>query len=217
MELWEAVYIAKNLKGFYLPHRKGWKDDIKFLRKKFRYRRIGVLSQNLDDLGIPVESPLYPLGSDFLSLSLKYKDIPRQLADLLPFSSIFMVPVLCSSFLRDEIGKLLLWSLSLPRVLSPGEFRFNLRLLTYLPIDMAPKDAKAHREAISRGEWVSYREKRSQDIVRDAEKRFWRLREDAGSGIIRLGIIEPLRFITDPPKEEDIPFLLPSGIIFTEG
>lgn len=216
MELWEAVYISKNLKGFYLPSKSGAEEEIKFLKKKFKYSRIGVLSTHLKNLGDSMGEPLYIIDPEAISCSIMFSEDAPFITSLLPLSSLFMVPILASPLLRKELESTFLWSIQLPQTFTPSEFRFNLRLLTYLPVDMAPKDSRALRDIIALGAKKRYTKERANEIIKDAEKRFWRLRDEAGKGPTRVGIIDPFQYIKGPFKEEDISFLLPSGVIFLE-
>lgn len=214
MDLWKAIYIAKNIKGFYLPCKEGVDKEIKFLRKRFRYRKIGILSTHLKEIGNYLDEPLYLIEDNEISCNLEYKEINYSLASLMQISSLFMVPILASPLLRDMLKKLFLWSICLERKFSPKEFSFNLRLLTYFMIDMAPKYPKAIKEKVASLELNKYIKEREDNIIKDAKERFWRLEENR-EGEIRLGIIEPFQFIKKFPKE-DFPFLPPVGIIFIE-
>ncbi|MFQ6069213.1 MAG: hypothetical protein ACE5LC_01665 [Candidatus Aminicenantales bacterium] len=216
MELWEAVYIARNLKAIYYPHPLSREEDVKFLKKKFRYRRLGVLEEDLQEIKTAHQVPFHPLKSDIIPSSLIFTDIPDKLQQLLPLSSFFMMPLLCSASLREEMVEFFLWSLQLERSLASSEFRFALRLLSYIPVDMASRDALEQRNAVESGQWNLYRKRRSDKIKEDAMKRFWRLKTESGSGPVRVGIIDPLQFLSGEAGEKDIPFLLPSGIIFIE-
>jgi len=215
--LWEIVYIAKNLKAFYLPADSGWEEEVKLLKRRFRYRRVGVVCAEQAEGARVVEDPLYPIGPRDIPHTIAYTDVPSQLALVLPFSSLFMVPILASPAWRDVLARLLLWSARLHRPLTPSEFRFNLRVLTYFSLDLAVRCERQFAERVSSSQWGAHVEKRCAETVKDAEKRFWRLREDGGEGPTRLGIIEPLRHISEPPAAENIPFLLPTGVIFLEG
>ncbi|RKY83012.1 hypothetical protein DRQ09_10735 [candidate division KSB1 bacterium] len=211
MELWKIIYIVRNLKGFYLPDKISLQEDIKFLKKRFRYRRIGVLSTHLKEFDIYVEKPLYVINPEDFPFSIEYSGVPQVVEDILPFSSLFMLPVLASPLLRDRVEKLFVWSVHFQRSLTSSEFRFNLRLLTYFTVDMAEKYASMFKDKINFKELKS-----SEEIIKDAEKRFWRFKKETLEGPVRLGIIDPLQYIDETIKGENLAFTLPSGIIFIE-
>lgn len=216
MELWEAVYIAKNLKGLYLPGEVGNDREITVLRKRFRYRKVGILRSDYEKLGDSAGEPLHPIDPEIIHHHIEYRSIPDNVANILSLSSFFMMPILASPLLRDDLEKLFTWSLRLPRPLTAAEFRFNLRLLTYMPVDMASRAAAKLKEVTPAKKLDQYAKTRSAEIIRDAEKRFWRLKEDVREGLARLGIINPLEYLSGLPEEKDLSFLLPSGVMFIE-
>ncbi len=215
MQMWEAVYLAKNLKGFYLPPEDDPAADVPFLKKRFRYRRVGILTPHAGSTR--VSKPLYPVDPDEMAVPVEYAGLPTALAPLVALASLFMVPVLASPARREELQPLLEWSIRLPRTLTPAELRFNLRLLTYIPIDAAPKHATLVRGKQRKEPWADAVEERAETLRQDAHKRFWRLRDEAGEGPCRLGIVHAMRFARKrPATEEDLAFLLPVGVLFLE-
>lgn len=213
MEKWRLVYLAKNMKALCLPSKETAADDLKFLRKRFRYRRIGILSSLAAPLIPTLSEPLIIIDEQELAPFPQLCGVNPVLAQLLPISSLFMVPVLTSIDWRPELGPHFCWLRRYARPFNHREFRFILRLLTYVPVDLAEREEEKMMAALKKGEWEAYVQSRRRQLISDAEKRFWRWPEES-DGEVRIGIIDPAPYLASSPRDDDIPFIFPTGFLF---
>lgn len=193
-EVHRIIYLAKNLKAFYLPGRdeRSREEEIKELSGRFRYRRVGIFPGTLPPKWIKPPLTEVPSPAPF-----RLREAPPVVSETLSLSSLFMTPVISSPCWRELLEELMCYRIHLRRPLSRREFQFNLRLLTYIPVDLSGRPlAERGREA----------------IIKDCEKRFWRFREEAGEGEVRIGVIDPTEYAEEAPGWA----LNPVGVIFLD-
>lgn len=212
MERWRLVYLAKNLKAFYLPSTETFKSDLIFLKKRFRYRKIALVKEQMEFGLPPISEPLVMVDSEELG-PLPVSIISESSISLnLSLASLFMVPILCSKIWLTKWEPLFSWCRRRQKPFSLPEFKFILRLLTYIPIDWAEKEEERIFAAIKEKQWASYLTSRRERLQQDAEKRFWRWPDEA-NGDIRLGLIDPLPYYVSFSLDL-IPFSFPVGVLF---
>ena len=187
------IYLARNLKALYLPSGdvRRTEDEVKDLGRRFRYRRVGVIPGVLEE--DMLRPPLTEIGVD---PPFRFEGLRWPASETLAMASLFMAPVIASPAWRDELSDLMMYEIRLKRPLTRREFQFNLRLLTYIPVDLADGSPPGDRRAY---------------ILADCEKRFWRFREETGEGDLRLGVIDPQEHVASPEW-----MLNPVGVIFLE-
>jgi hypothetical protein len=215
MEKWQLVYLAKNMKAFYLASPETVASDLDFIKKRFRYRRIGLLKEQIELLPRPVSEPLVVIDEREIGPVPRLLDLEEIMGKILVLASLFMVPVLSSKAWRPKWAKYFVWSRRRDKPFSPQEFRFVLRLLTYIPVDLAEKEEEKIALALKKKEWPAYLKARSERLSQDAMKRFWRWPEEP-SGEIKVGLVDPLLFFPTVPSSEEIPFTFPCGLFFLE-
>lgn len=212
MEKWRLIYLAKNMKAFYLASAETIKLDLAFLKKRFRYRRIAILNEQIRLLPQPVSEPLVIIDKTEIGPLPDLKIIDEFFGQILSLASLFMVPILSSKALVTEWPRFFCWTRRREKPFSVQEFRFVLRLLTYIPIDFAEKEEERIISALKKNHWANYLKSRTERLRRDAEKRFWRWPEEA-SGDVRVGLVDPLSFFSSFSLDQ-IPFSFPVGIYF---
>jgi len=215
MERWQLVYLAKNMKAFYLASPETVDSDLEFIKKRFRYRRLGLLKEQIELLPGPVSEPLVVIDEREIG-SVPQLLGPEEMMDkILVLSSLFMVPILSSKAWRPKWTPHFVWARRRQKAFSPQEFRFVLRLLTYIPLDLAEREEEKIDLALKKKEWPAYLKSRSERLNKDATKRFWRWPEEP-AGEIKVGLVDPLLFFTSFPSGEEIPFTFPCGLVFLE-
>jgi len=215
MEKWQLVYLAKNMKAFYLASPETVDSDLDFIKKRFRYRRVGLLKEQTELLTRPVSEPLVVIDEREIGKVPRLLDLEEIMGKILVLASLFMVPILSSKAWRPKWSNYFVWSRRREKAFSPQEFRFVLRLLTYIPLDLAEREEEKIALALKKKEWLAYLKSRSERLSQDATKRFWRWPEEL-SGEIKVGLIDPLLFFTSSPSSEEIPFTFPCGLLFLE-
>lgn len=213
MEKWRLVYLAKNMKAFYLASPGTIESDLKFIKKRFRYRRIGILKEQARLLPQPVSEPLVILDENEISPFYELRPLKEILAKIVPLASLFMVPILSSKDWLARWQPYFCWALRREKSFSSQEFHFVLRLLTYIPIDLAEKEEERVRLALKKKEWPGYFKLRLERLAQDATKRFWRWPEER-SGEIKLGLVDPISLLPSLPSPDEFPFINPVGIFF---
>ncbi len=215
MEKWKLVYLAKNMKAFYLASPETIESDLNFLKKRFRYRRIGILKEQAQLFSKPLEEPLVVFDEDEIGPLVEWPSLKGIMAKVLPLASLFMVPILSSKCWLVQWQPYFFWILRREKPFSSQEFRLILRLLTYIPIDMAEKEEERMAGALKKKEWSSYLTSRLERLSQEATKRFWRWPEEA-AGKIKLGLIDPLGLLPSIPSPDEFPFTFPVGIFFID-
>lgn len=215
MEKWRLVYLAKNMKAFYLASSETIEADLKFIKKRFRYRRIGILKEQARLLPQSVSEPLVIIDEEEISLIFKLPPLKEIMAKVLSLASLFMVPILSSKHWLEKWQPYFYWILRREKSFSSQEFRLILRLLTYIPIDLAEKEEERIARALKKNERSSYLKLRLERLAQDATKRFWRWPEET-SGEIKLGLVDPMSLLPSLPSPDEIPFTSPVGIFFIE-
>lgn len=96
MEKWQLIYLAKKMKAFYLASPETIEADLKFIQKRFRYRRIGILKEQANLFLQPVTEPFVILNEDEISPFYELQPLEGIMAKILSLASLFMVPILSS-------------------------------------------------------------------------------------------------------------------------
>ncbi|MCX7974937.1 MAG: hypothetical protein N3B16_10650 [Candidatus Aminicenantes bacterium] len=213
MEKGRLVYLAKNLKAFYLGSTATLKPDLVFLKKRFRYRRIAVLKDQMEEWLQGPSEPLVTVDPTEFGPLPNLLISENIISQILSLASLFMVPILSSKAWMTELSTLLCWTRRRIASFSPGEIQFVLRLLTYIPIDLAETEEEKIILALKKNQWANYLKWRADRLRQDAEKRFWRWPEEA-EGEIRFGLVDPLPYFLSDFSIDQIPFSFPVGIFF---
>lgn len=175
----QRLYLVKNLRGIiYLSKEVFPEKELEWLKRKFRYRELGV--------------------SETLKLELKWKKLlilPKivddQVLDSLIQASNFVCPLL---ILKDESLKdfknAVVASLKTKGKLGDKDLKFNLRLVNYAITDFYTKAI----ELALRSDLTGRKMLAEKDL-----KRFWRIPEDVG-GKTLIAYIDPLLVKSDLQK-----------------
>lgn len=170
------IYLVKNLRGI-VYFSKGIRPEIEFswLKRKFRYRELGV--------------------SESLKLELSWKKLltlpkidDNPILDSLLQASRFICPliILKEQSLKD-FGNAVIVQLKTLGKLNDKDLKFNLRLVNYSITDFYLKSI----ELAARLDMEGRRKLAEKDL-----KRFWRVKEDA-NGKALVAYIDPLIVKTD--------------------
>jgi len=184
------LYLVKNLRGIvYFSRELFPKTELDWLKRKFRYRELGV--------------------SESLKLELKWKKLltlpkidDNPILDSLFQASSFICPliVLREESLKD-FGDAVIVSLKTLEKLGDKELKFNLRLVNYAITDFYLESI----QLAAKKDMIGRRRLAEKDL-----KRFWRIKADA-SGKTLIAYIDPLlikRDIRDPLRMGLIPSLV---------
>ena len=184
------LYLVKNLRGIvYFSRELFPKTELDWLKRKFRYRELGV--------------------SEGLKLELKWKKLltlpkidDNPILDSLFQASSFICPliVLREESLKD-FGDAVIASLKTLEKLEDKELKFNLRLVNYAITDFYLESI----QLAAKSDVIGRRKLAEKDL-----KRFWRIRADA-SGKTLIAYIDPLlikRDIRDPLHMSLVPSLV---------
>jgi hypothetical protein len=184
------LYLVKNLRGIvYFSRELFPKTELDWLKRRFRYRELGV--------------------SESLKLELKWKKLltlpkidDNPILDSLFQASSFICPliVLREESLKD-FGDAVIVSLKTLEKLGDKELKFNLRLVNYAITDFYLESI----QLAAKKDMMGRRRLAEKDL-----KRFWRIKADA-SGKTLIAYIDPLlikRDIRDPLRMGLIPSLV---------
>ncbi|MEM2947678.1 MAG: hypothetical protein QXM52_04835 [Candidatus Bathyarchaeia archaeon] len=175
----QRLYLVKNLRGIiYLSKEVSAEKEVEWLKRKFRYRELGV--------------------SETLKLELKWKKlltlpkiVENQVLDSLIQASSFVCPLI---ILKDEsledFKNAVVASLKTKEKLGDKDLKFNLRLVNYAITDFYTKTI----ELALRSDLAERKRLAERDL-----KRFWRVSEDA-CGKTLIAYIDPLLLKGDLQK-----------------
>jgi len=184
------LYLVKNLRGVvYFSRAISPKAEFEWLKRKFRYRELGV--------------------SETLQLDLKWKKLltlpkieDNPILDSLFQASRFICPliVLKEQSLND-FGNAVIASLKTSEKLSDKDLKFNIRLVNYSITDFYLKSI----ELAAKSDMEGRRKLAEKDL-----KRFWRIKTDA-YGKTLVAYVDPLLVksdVNDPLYMSLIPCLI---------
>lgn len=182
MELYQHLASAKNLRGIvYFNPKLNVENEIGWLKKKFRYRDLGI-GRNL----------AYEAGCQkFKVLDMGWNE-KRLEVEAMKLASAFVSPLIV---LREEslrnFGKLgvLLAEIKIREELNDVELKRNMRLVNYSIIDFYEESIELAKKRDFEG--------RKRLVEKDI-KRFWRLKPES-SGRTLIFYIEPVKLIDDDP------------------
>ena len=165
----EYLYLVKNLRGIiYFSDKSKVEKEIEWLKRKFRYRKLGIAKSLKEKSKLELWSKLEILSLPF-EVNLK---LNSEIESMLLASS-FLSPLL---ILKEEtlikLSSFLILKLKTKEVLDDRELKRNIRLVNYSITDFYLKAIKADK-------------KEKVKIAREDLKRFWRIKESKeGKSII---------------------------------
>ena len=165
----EYLYLVKNLRGIiYFSDKSKVEKEIEWLKRKFRYRKLGIAKSLKEKSKLKLWSKLEILSLPF-EVNLK---LNSEIESMLLASS-FLSPLL---ILKEEtlikLSSFLILKLKTKEVLDDRELKRNIRLVNYSITDFYLKAIKADK-------------KEKVKIAREDLKRFWRIKESKeGKSII---------------------------------
>jgi len=187
----QRLYLVKNLRGIiYLSRGVSPEKELEWLKRKFRYRELGI--------------------SETLKLELKWKKlltlpkiVENPVLDSLLQASSFVCPIIIlkEDSLKD-FEKAVVATLKTREKLGDKDLKFNIRLVNYAITDFYLKSIELALQ--------SDMESRKKLAVKDL-KRFWRVPENAG-GKTLIAYIDPLLIRGDIQKPVHMS-LVPSLIL----
>jgi len=157
----EYLYLVKNLRGIiYFSDKSKAEKEIEWLKRKFRYRKLGIAKSLKEKSKLKLWDKLEILSLPF-EVNLK---LNSEIESMLLASS-FLSPLL---ILKEEtltkLSNFLILGLKTKEVLDDRELKRNIRLANYSITDFYLKAIKADR-------------KEKVKIAREDLKRFWRIKE----------------------------------------
>lgn len=184
------LYLVKNLRGvLYFSRETPVEAELKWLKKKFKYRELGISDALKADIR----------WGKLLTLPRIVDDPPL---DSLLQASRFVCPiiVLKERSLRD-FGRAVVASLRTKEKLGDKELKFNLRLVNYAVTDFYLKSI----EIAEKGDLDGRRALAESDL-----KRFWRVKPDP-EGRALIAYVDPILLkedIQSPAQKSLIPCLV---------
>ncbi|WP_440059790.1 hypothetical protein ACSU1N_01105 [Thermogladius sp. 4427co] len=215
-----ALYasIVKNLRGVALfdLNEEGVWDSITWLKKRFRYRNLGVTPVIADRFRDRIKD--YLNGNPFRELVLPIRElgelvgklaeaggIPLEVSELLIFSSTYISPsLLIGETFSNTITSLAVSTVRTCRELDLKSWKLHLRIADYSILDSYEENVSSSLRALEKRDERLIREileSRKNAIEKD-KKRYWRISCDSGRVFIsyvdlleiafRKGILETL-------------------------
>ncbi len=184
----DKIYLLKNLRGIihFDPHL-DVTPEWTWLRKKFRYRKLGISQHLLELSGLPTLSML-----EILTPTLELSELPPPASDSLALATEYVTPlIILKSASLKPYEPLVLYKVTTADKLPDTELRRNIRLVNYSIIDYC-RDI-IHADATTRLK-----------IVQDDAKRFWRVQP----GTIPLIVWLDLAKLESPPLKLVIPSVI---------
>lgn len=201
------VSLLKNLRAiaFLDPKVKVPVEEIKWLRKKYKYRNIGVAQSLLTALNAEIKeyfakkpfeilkAPLSEIVQFIEIISSLKPEIPRYIFETLTFSSCYVNALIILG--RESFSVLepfTAWEMKSTAELPEKEVKRNLRIVGYAILDFhdkvikeAYKTLKEASEIIKESRGFDKARKKLEKLIdkrkkiakKDGEKRFWRLRQ----------------------------------------
>jgi len=188
----QRLYLVKNLRGIlYFSRGVSLEKELEWLKRKFRYRELGV--------------------SETLKLELKWKKlltlpkiVEKPALDSLLQASSFVCPLI---ILKEdglkEFEKALVAALKTKEKLGDKDLKFNLRLVNYAITDFYTKSI----ELALKSDLAGRKRLAEKDL-----KRFWRIPEDKG-GKTLVAYIDPLLMESGTIQKPVHMSLIPSLIL----
>ncbi|MGC9182070.1 hypothetical protein [Thermogladius sp.] len=202
-----ALYasIVKNLRGvvlFDLDEEGSW-DTVEWLRKRFKYRDLGLTPRLVEKYRGKVER--YLQGNPFRELTLPITGlermvellenggVSREVSELLVFSSVYISPAMCiGEKYCGEVAKLVDEAVKVCKGMGVNDWKLHLRIADYSILDWYEKCVKTSMDVIRRKDPRLLEEvlkARAQMIEKD-KKRYWRI--ECGGGRVFLGYVDLL-------------------------
>jgi hypothetical protein len=210
LNLPKYVSLLKNLRAvaFVDPNAPPPMEEIRWLRRKYKYRNIGVSRSLLKALQPKIkeiflkkpfktlESPISEI-EDFIRTVSKIKmEVPNYIVESLVFASCYVNPIVVLG--RDSLpilSPLVAWSMKSTTELPEVEIKRNLRIIGYAILDFhekvigeAYKSLRKIAEELKKGEKFEKVKNDVEKLIKkrinlakkDGEKRFWKLRQTGG-------------------------------------
>jgi hypothetical protein len=187
----QRLYLVKNLRGIiYLSRGVSPEKELEWLKRKFRYRELGV-------------SETLKLKLEWKKLLTLPKIVENPVFDSLLQASSFVCPliILKEDSLKD-FGKAVVATLKTREKLGDKDLKFNIRLVNYATTDFYLKSIELALQSDMEG-----RKKLAEKDL----KRFWRVPENA-DGKTLIAYIDPLLIEGDIQKPVHMS-LVPSLIL----
>ncbi len=181
----ETLWLLKNLRGFlYFSKEEFPEEKIKWLKRKFRYRNLGILStlarkeilQKEPFINIAPEDAIHP------NIFQKIKDDLH--LTLLCASKFVCGLIIIGEKAQEEIENLIICEKYLKGEISDKELKFNLRLIDYAGIDLAHSLISRIKPLVKSRNLEKIYEIQKEVAVKDFEKRFWRIRDKEGKRFV---------------------------------
>jgi hypothetical protein len=187
----QRLYLVKNLRGIiYLSRGVSPEKELEWLKRKFRYRELGV-------------SETLKLKLEWKKLLTLPKIVENPVLDSLIQASGFVCPliILKEDSLKD-FGKAVVAALKTREKLGDKDLKFNIRLVNYATTDFYLKSIELALQSDMEGR---------KKLVEKDLKRFWRVPENA-DGKTLIAYIDPLLIEGDIQKPVHMS-LVPSLIL----
>jgi hypothetical protein len=187
----QRLYLVKNLRGIiYLSRGVSPEKELEWLKRKFRYRELGV-------------SETLKLKLEWKKLLTLPKIVENPVLDSLIQASSFVCPliILKEDSLKD-FGKAVVATLKTREKLGDKDLKFNIRLVNYATTDFYLKSIELALQSDMEGR---------KKLVEKDLKRFWRVPENA-DGKTLIAYIDPLLIEGDIQKPVHMS-LVPSLIL----
>jgi hypothetical protein len=187
----QRLYLVKNLRGIiYLSRGVSPEKELEWLKRKFRYRELGV-------------SETLKLKLEWKKLLTLPKIVENPVLDSLLQASSFVCPliILKEDSLKD-FGKAVVATLKTREKLGDKDLKFNIRLVNYATTDFYLKSIELALQSDMEGR---------KKLVEKDLKRFWRVPENA-DGKTLIAYIDPLLIEGDIQKPVHMS-LVPSLIL----
>ena len=209
--------LVKNLRGVIYSCLSGEElaERLSWLKKRFRYRRLGVTPSLLrahgEIAGRFMGSPLVELRNPFPGLE-ELLSAYEELTDLSPavleaycYSSIFVSPLLVlGQDCARELAPLVVDAVRVGRELTDKDYKLHMRIADYTVLDFYPWATASARQALlalAQGlEAASLLEERRRRVAQDT-RRYWRVMSEGGRDFLLYLDLLPLLAEGAGPEE----------------
>jgi len=225
------VSILRNIRGLlYLPSRKWDSDVVSWLKRKYRYRMLGVtptlLSEFSDRSDLlskpPFKKLVYP--SDVLRSFVERvsESVPRGIAESVVLASCYVTPIVTSSEGLEKLSLLSVYRVLSEKALPENEIIRHLRIAGYTILDFHERVCWEAYNGIVKGcegetdfkTVVGQLLKERAGLAERDSGRYWRFKSEKGSPIlIYLDILKCLEDIDICDLVSDESLALAFGIV----
>ena len=211
--------VVKNLRGvLYSSLPKGaFEEKLGWLRKRFRYRNIGITPRMEKRYGLKANGKLLvrlvepvPGINELIDAYAAMAELERGALEVYCYASAYVSPLLILGHTSSaDLGALIVDNVLVDRELTDKEYKLHMRIADYTVLDFYLWATSRAREAIlalARGQDISAILAERKERVEKDKRRYWRVMSEEGRPLVLY--LDFLPVLAERTSAEDVAFLL---------